>query len=578
MRRIGHILTLAVAIALCASAGFAQDGKLKMKVSPPQAYVFVDGNAIREGSHSVRLAPGKHTVVVVNYGYKISTQDVNIQSGKTTDLAVTLEPYGDKVAGPWGRVYISGTDVRAAVLSNGKTPGYFVGHVDEFNNDFWIWKQELLLPPGTHHLTITRGGKELWSGDVKVEAGKKVSINVGKNAQVTTDWSKRQADLQKKAPLPRFHAGIASATVVIAPVRAVITNATANINCGQNTDIAWQTTDAVDVTIDNGVGNVDASGSKSVSPRATTTYTLTASGPGGVVTGTETVNVNTKVDATLAANPTELHYRKIGDKVITDDNGTLTWTTSNADSVSLDPFGKVDLNGSQTIKSEPKDTTEVPEGQPARTVDENRAYTLTATNVCGGSATQTASVHVVGSVEPIPSVVLQSIFYPTDYPDKPHPQVGLVKSQQLELATLADGFKKYLEYDPDAKLSIESHADIRGSKPHNQDLSERRVERIKQYLVDQGIAADKIQTAAYGKERQMDKSEVKNLEDTNPNKPPKVRERNKQGNWFAYNRRADIVLLPSGKKSAQFYPHNADDSGIMWQIPKPPLKKVEAAQ
>jgi hypothetical protein len=578
MRRIGHILTLAVAIALCASAGFAQDGKLKMKVTPPQAYLFVDGNAIREGSHSVRLAPGKHTVVVVNYGYKLSTQDVNIESGKTTVLAVTLEPYGDKVAGPWGRVYISGTDVRAAVLSNGKTPGYFVGHVDEFNNDFWIWKQELLLPPGTHHLTITRGGKDLWSGDVKVEAGKKVSINVGKNTQVTTDWSKRQADLQKKSPLPRFHAGIASATVVIAPVRAVVTNATANINCSQNTDLAWQTTDAVDVTIDNGVSNVDLNGSKSVSPRATTTYTLTASGPGGIVTGTETVNVNTKVAATLTANPTELHYRKIGDKVITDDNGTLTWTTSNADSVSIDPFGKVDLNGTHAVKSEPKDVTEVPEGQAARTVDEQRAYTLTATNVCGGSTTQTANVHVVGSVEPIPSVVLQSIFYPTDYPDKPHPQVGLVKSQQLELATLADGFKKYLEYDPDAKLSVESHADIRGSKPHNQDLSERRVERIKQYLVDQGIAADKIQTAAYGKERQLDKSEVKNLEDTNPNKPPKVRERNKQGDWLAYNRRADIVLLPSGKKSAQFYPHNADDSGIMWQIPKPALKKVEAAQ
>jgi len=571
MRRIGHILTLAVVIALCASASFAQEGKLKIKVTPPQAYVFVDGSGIRDGSRSIKLAAGKHTVVVVNYGYKMSTQDVNIEAGKTTDLAVTLEAYGDRVAGPWGRVYISGTDVRAAVLSNGKTPGYFVGHVDEFNNDFWIWKQELLLPPGTHHLTITRGGKELWSGDVNVEAGKKVSINVGKNSQVTTDWSKRQADLQKKAPLPRFHAGIASATVVIAPVKLSVANATANINCSQNTEVAWQTTDAVDVSIDNGLGNVDASGSKSVSPRATTTYTLTAVGPGGKVTSTETVNVNTTVTGSITANPTELHYRKIGDKVITDDNGTLTWTTSNADSANIDGIGKVDLNGTQAIKADPNKTDLGP-------VDETRNYSLTATNVCGGSLTQAASVHVTGSIEPIPTVVLQSIFYPTDYPDKGHPQVGLVKSQQLELATLADGFKKYLEYDPDSKLSIESHADVRGSKPHNQDLSERRVERIKQYLVDQGIAADKIQTAAYGKDRQLEKSEVKTLEDTNPNKPPKAREHNKQGDWLAYNRRADIVLLPSGTKSAQFYPHNADDSGVMWQIPKPPLKKVEAAQ
>jgi hypothetical protein len=97
-------------------------------------------------------------------------------------------------------------------------------------------------------------------------------------------------------------------------------------------------------------------------------------------------------------------------------------------------------------------------------------------------------------------------------------------------------------------------------------------------LVDQGISADKIQTAAYGKERQLEKSEVKTLEDTNPNKAPKARAGNKQGSWLAYNRRADIVLLPSGNKSAQFYPNNADDSGIIWQMPKPPLKRVEAAQ
>ena len=572
MRRIGYIFTLALALALLsATASFAQDGKLKIKVTPPQAYVFLDGNAIREGSHTMKVAAGKHTVVVVNYGYKISTQDVNIEAGKTTDLNVALEAYGDKVGGPWGRVYISGTDPRAAVLSEGKTPGYFVGHVDEFDNDFWIWKQELLLPPGTHHLTITRGGKELWSGDVNVEAGKKVSINVAKNKQVTSDWSKRDADLTKKAPLPRFHAGIASATVVVAPVKATMTNTTANINCGQSTNLEWQTTDAVDVDFDNGVGHVASSGTQAVSPHATTTYTMTARGPGGKVTATDVVNVNTAVQATLSANPTELHYLKMGDKVITDDSGTLTWTTTNADSVNIDPIGKVDLNGSQAIKADPTKQDMGP-------VDETHTYTLTATNVCGGSSTQTAAVHVTGSIEPVPEVVLQSVFYPTDYPDKKHPQTGLLKSQQLDLATLAAGFKKYLIYDPDAKLSIEAHADVRGSKPFNQDLSERRVERIKQYLVDQGIAADKIQTAAYGKDRPMEKSEVKTLESTNPNTPPKARLRNVTGDWYAYNRRADIVLLPSDKKSTQFYPHNADDSGILWQIPKPSLKKVEAAQ
>ena len=181
----------------------------------------------------------------------------------------------------------------------------------------------------------------------------------------------------------------------------------------------------------------------------------------------------------------------------------------------------------------------------------------------------------LGSVEPIPAVTLQSIFYPTDYPDQKNPQVGLVKSQQLELATWPVDSRS-ISNTIRTRSSRWKLRRIRGSKDHNQDLSERRVERIKQYLVDQGISADKVQTAAYGKERPLPKADVKNLEGTNPNKPPKARMKNKTGDWYAYNRRADIVLLPSGKKSAQFFPHNADDSGIMWQIPKPALKKVEA--
>ena len=570
MRRFGCLFTLVAAVALCSSASFAQDGKLKVKVTPKQAYLFVDGQAIREGNQTISLSAGKHSIAVVNYGYKIQTQDVNIDAGKTTDVSINLEAYGGTVAGPFGDVEFHG-DERAAVLSNGSNPKFFVGHVDEFNWD-WIWHQNLLLPAGTHHITVTRKGKDVWSGDVTVVVGKKVVVDMNKGTQKTVEW--KRGNQLKDAP--RFKAGIASATVAVAPVGGSFNASTSQINCGDSSNLTWQTTETSDANI-SGIGSVATSGSQSVSPKATTTYDFNAPGPGGVVKGTATVNVNTKVDASITADPAEVHYRKIGDKVLTQDGSTITWKTSNAQDATLNG-NKVDVNGSQQVKAEPADTTPVPDGQPARTIDESKAYTLNATNTCGGSSTQTANLHVTGSVEPIPAVVLQSIFYPTDYPDKRNPQVGLVKSQQLELATLAGGFKKYLEYDPDAKLSVEAYADARGSKNHNQDLSERRVERIKQYLVDQGITADKVQTAAYGKDRPMAKGDVKNLEETNPNKPPKARAKNVTGDWFAYNRRADIVLLPSGKKSAQFYPHNADDSGIMWQIPKPGLKKVQAAQ
>ncbi|HXU47972.1 MAG TPA: OmpA family protein [Candidatus Binatia bacterium] len=571
MRRFGYLLTLTLAIALGATSGFAQDGKLKVKVSPKQAYVFVDGQAIREGSHTVSLPAGNHTVVVANYGYKMSSQQVDIQAGKTTPLDVKLDQQGGPVNGPFGDVELKG-DPRAAVLSNGDTPGYLVGHVDEFNFDWLFWHQNLLLPPGTHHLTVTHKGKTVWSGDVTVEANKKTIVNLANGQTKTVNWSKGE----KLKEVPRFKAGIASAQVAVAPTTGNFSVTPAQINCGQSATLTWQSAETVDANISN-VGKVDASGTQSVSPHATTTYDFSAVGPGGTVKGSGTVNVNTTVNASLTANPTELKYRKIGDKVLTQDSSTLTWQTSNADNVTLDG-NKVDASGNQTVKPDPTDTSQVPEGQPARTIDENKSYTLNATNVCGGSATQTASLHITGTVEPIPTVLLQSIFYPTDYPDSKHPDVGLVRSQQLALSTLADGFKKYLEYDPDAKLSIEAHADDRGPRPYNQDLSERRVERIKDYLVQQGISADKIQTAAYGKDQELDRDTVKGLETQNPNPAPKARARNVRGTWLAYNRRADIILLPSAKKSTQYFPNNADDAGLIWQIPKPSLKKVQADQ
>jgi len=566
MRRLGYLLTLVVAMMFCATAGFAQDGKLKIKVIPKHAYVFVDGKAIRDGSETISVSTGKHVVAVLNYGYKTSTQDVNIDSGKTTDLSVTLEAAGAAVNGPYGQIEFKGGDSHAAVLLNGKTPSYFVGHVGATNHDWW-WHRNLLVPPGTYHVDVTKNGSDVWTGDVTVAANQKVSIDLTKSGAQTT---KDKKDLAKLTSEPRYKGGWISDRIAVAGVTGNFSLAPASINCSQSSTLTWQTAETVDATI-SGIGTVPSSGSQSVTPHATTTYDFNAAGPGGMVKGSGTVSVNTKVDATLSTNPAELHFRKIGDKVIRQESSTLSWSTANADAISLDPVGKVDPSGSQTVKGEPKKTDLGP-------VDESTTYTLNATNVCGGSATQTAAIHITGSVEPIPEVVLQSVFYPTDYPDEKHPQVGLVKSQQLDLATLSAGFKKYLEYDPDAKLSVEAHADARGSVPFNQELSERRVERIKQYLVEQGIAASRVQTAAYGKERPIDKKAVKELEATNPNQPPKARLKNVEGDWLAYNRRADIVLLPSGKKSPQFYPHNADDSQIIWQVPKPTLKKVEADQ
>ena len=110
-------------------------------------------------------------------------------------------------------------------------------------------------------------------------------------------------------------------------------------------------------------------------------------------------------------------------------------------------------------------------------------------------------LHITGTVEPIPTVTLESIFYPTDYPDKKNPRGWSRQEPAAGTGHASRWIQEVSEYDPDAKLSIEAHADDRASKPYNQDLSERRVERIKGYLVDRAFRADKVETAAYGKDQ-----------------------------------------------------------------------------
>ncbi len=54
-----------------------------------------------------------------------------------------------------------------------------------------------------------------------------------------------------------------------------------SINTGDSTTLSWTSTDATQLTISPGVGAVTAQGSTRVTPSDSTTYTITASGPGG---------------------------------------------------------------------------------------------------------------------------------------------------------------------------------------------------------------------------------------------------------------------------------------------------------
>ncbi len=54
---------------------------------------------------------------------------------------------------------------------------------------------------------------------------------------------------------------------------------------------------------------------------------------------------------------------------------------------------------------------------------------------------------------------------------------------------------------PTWKVQLEGHADERGSSEYNLALGERRAQSVKKFLLDYGIATDRVTTISYGKER-----------------------------------------------------------------------------
>lgn len=64
-----------------------------------------------------------------------------------------------------------------------------------------------------------------------------------------------------------------------------------------------------------------------------------------------------------------------------------------------------------------------------------------------------------------------------------------------------DRAAKLLRENPDASLTIEGHCDERGTVEYNQALGEKRANAARDYLANAGVAASRLQTVSYGKER-----------------------------------------------------------------------------
>ena len=206
------------------------------------------------------------------------------------------------------------------------------------------------------------------------------------------------------------------------------------------------------------------------------------------------------------------------------------------------------------------------------------------------SSTTTVQVQAAAPAPPSPEIVaiekrlaLHSVYFATAKPSIENPDAGLLPSQEKTLTALASDFKTYLQTKPDAQLTLEGHADPRGSAEFNQALSERRVDRTKRYLVDQGVPATNIQTKAFGEQQNLTDAQVKNAVERNPELSAEDRQRvlnNMNAIILASNRRVDITLSNAGQssqESVQQYPFNAADSLTLLDTSNTNKKRVSHA-
>jgi peptidoglycan-associated lipoprotein len=103
---------------------------------------------------------------------------------------------------------------------------------------------------------------------------------------------------------------------------------------------------------------------------------------------------------------------------------------------------------------------------------------------------QTSSAAAPGSQQDFVVNVGDRVFFETDSSE-------LTEQARATLDKQAQWLSNYNRY----AFTIEGHADERGTREYNIALGARRAQTVREYLTTRGIAAARMRTISYGKER-----------------------------------------------------------------------------
>ncbi len=167
------------------------------------------------------------------------------------------------------------------------------------------------------------------------------------------------------------------------------------------------------------------------------------------------------------------------------ESATLNWSSTNATELTLTPdVGTVSPEGSVRVNPAQSTTYTITAKGPGGTADANARITVEAPAPPPPPARPTATI------EELFRANVRDAFFDYDRAD-------IRADGQDALARTAE----FLRQNPQVKVTVEGHADERGSTEYNIALAERRALAARQFLVSLGISADRMETVSYGKER-----------------------------------------------------------------------------
>ena len=108
----------------------------------------------------------------------------------------------------------------------------------------------------------------------------------------------------------------------------------------------------------------------------------------------------------------------------------------------------------------------------------------------GGANGGAGSASTPGSQQDFVVNVGDRVFFDTD-------QTDLSPTARETLDKQVQWLSRYSQYT----FTIEGHADERGTREYNIALGARRAQSVRDYLISRGIAANRMRTISYGKER-----------------------------------------------------------------------------